>query len=147
MKVTLKEAVKGLSGKIEDSVYYYHPRIKRTLVRRLPKMPIQSQNIDYGNIAQKIKALDPSPEYRNDFKVFLMTLREYDDKANYPSWYSLLVKMLWAMQAKYPQSVDLKSITKAQVLEQNLPCISVQSAVDDGLLPKLPGYEYLNHQI
>jgi hypothetical protein len=64
-----------------------------------------------------------------------------------PSWYSLNIKMLWAMQAKYPATVDLKTITREQIAEQNLPCRSVKAAVEDGLLPLIPGYRYMDREI
>ncbi|MDP2173547.1 MAG: hypothetical protein Q8M98_05135 [Candidatus Cloacimonadaceae bacterium] len=53
MKATVKEGIKGFSGKLDDAVYYYHPRLKRTLMRKAPKMPLQEQNIKYGNIARQ----------------------------------------------------------------------------------------------
>jgi len=51
MKVTVKEGIKGFSGKLDSAIYYYHPRLKRTLMRRAPKMPIQEKNLEYAAIA------------------------------------------------------------------------------------------------
>ncbi|MFO8145360.1 MAG: hypothetical protein R6T89_06515 [Candidatus Syntrophosphaera sp.] len=51
------------------------------------------------------------------------------------------------MQAKYPDQVDLKTITRDQVLSQDLPCRSVKAAVEDGLLPQVPGWDNLDHEI
>lgn len=147
MKATVKEGIKGFSGKLDGAIYYYHPRLKRTLMRRAPKMPVQPQNVEYANIARQIKAIDPSQMYRYDFKIYLSSLMDRDESLHYPSWYSLYVKMLWAMQARYPEQVNLKTITKQKILSQNLPCRSVKAAVEDGLLAEVPGYEYLDHQI
>jgi hypothetical protein len=55
--------------------------------------------------------------------------------------------MLWAMQARYPEQVNLKTITREQIVEQNLPCRSVKTAVEDNLLPQIPGYQYLDREI
>jgi hypothetical protein len=55
--------------------------------------------------------------------------------------------MLWAMQAKYPDLVNLSTITKDEIIAQDLPCRSVKRAVEAGLLPKIPGYEYLVREI
>ena len=147
MKVTVKDGIKGFSGRLDGAIYYYHPRLKRTLMRRQPKMPAQPQNADYATIAQRIKALNPSSAYRYDFKIYLSTLRDHDDQVTYPSWYSLFVKMLWALQAKYPSQVDLKTLTRSQIIQQELPCVTVRDAVENGLLPMVPGIEYLDHQI
>ena len=143
----MKDGIKGFSGKLDGAIYYYHPRLKRTLMRKAPEMPIQPQNIVHGNIARNIKALDPSEGYRSDFKTYLSALRDFDDNVTYPSWYSLYVKMLWAMQAQQPDVVDLKTITKQQVYQNNLPCVSVKNAVEAGLLPVVNGYQYLDHQM
>lgn len=145
MKATVKEGIKGFTGTLDGAVYYYHPRLKRTLMRRLPKMPRQPQNDDYASIARQIKELNPSAAYRYDFKTYLVALRDHDETAAYPSWYSLFVKMLWAMRAKYPGQVDLKTITREQIHTQELPCRSVKTAVEDGLLPAVPGSQYLDH--
>ncbi len=147
MKATVKEGIKGFSGKLEGAIYYYHPRLKRTLMRRAPKMPVQAQNLDYTAIARQIKAINPSEAYRNDFRNYLNQLRDRDDSIRLPSWYSLYIKMLWAMQAKYPETVDLKTISREQIVAQNLPCITVKAAVEDGLLPAIPGYQYLDRAI
>jgi len=147
MKATVKEGIKGFSGKLDGAVYYYHPRLKRTLMRKMPKMPVQAQNHLYRDVARQIKNLEPSSAYRNDFRSYFTQLRERDENINLPSWYSLYVKMLWAIQAKYPAQVDLKTITKEQVHSQNLPCISVKAAIEDGLLPQIPGWEYYDKQM
>ncbi len=147
MKATVKEGIKGFSGKLDGAIYYYHPRLQRTLMRRAPKMPVTDKNREYGNIAKQIKAINPSAAYKDDFKNYLNRLREKDDTVRLPSWYSLYVKMLWAMQAKYPESVDLKTITREQIVAQNLPCISVKAAVEAELLPGIPGYQYMESHI
>jgi len=147
MKAYVKAGIKGFSGKLDGAIYYYHPGLKRTLMRRAPKMPIQPQNLDYRDISRQIKAINPSEGYRNDFRSYLLALRERDESVRLPSWYSLYIKMLWAMQAKYPELVDLKSITRDSIIEHDLPCRSVRRAVEDGLLPKIPGYEYFDREI
>ncbi|MCB5260703.1 MAG: hypothetical protein PHY41_04980 [Candidatus Cloacimonetes bacterium] len=147
MKAHVKAGIKGFSGKLDGAIYYYHPRLKRTLMRRAPKMPIQPQNNDYRDISRKIKEINPSAGYRNDFRIFLNLLMDHDDTVRLPSWYSLYIKMLWAMQAKYPAQVDLKTITRDQIIAEDLPCRSVKRAVEDGLLPEISGYQYLDKDI
>ncbi|MDD2332581.1 MAG: hypothetical protein PHI68_08015 [Candidatus Cloacimonetes bacterium] len=43
--------------------------------------------------------------------------------------------------------LDLESITKTAIYEQDLPCISVKRAVEDGLLPEVLGYERFTAQM
>ena len=139
MKATVKHGIIGFSGKLDGAIYYYHPGLKRTLMRRAPKMPIQPQNNEFREISRQIKFINPSPSYRNDFRIYLSGLRDQNSSVCVPSWYCLFVKMLWAMQAKYPEQVDLKTITREPCLQ--LPCRSVKAAIEDGLLAAIPGYQ------
>jgi hypothetical protein len=79
MKATVKEGLKGFSGKLDGAIYYYHPRLKRTLMRRAPKMPIQAQNLEYATIAKQIRAINPSEAFRSDFSNNLNQLRDRVD--------------------------------------------------------------------
>jgi hypothetical protein len=147
MKANMKEQIKGFSGKLDGMIYYYHPRLKKTLMRKAPKMPHQQMNEDYTVISRQIKALTPSDAYKYDFKGYLNELKNHDETANYPSWYAVFTSMLWKMKAKYPDTVDLKTITRDQIEAENLPCRSVKAAVEDGLLKPVPGWELLNKLI
>ncbi|HQQ68158.1 MAG TPA: hypothetical protein PLX77_04950 [Candidatus Cloacimonadota bacterium] len=145
MKATVKHGIIGFSGKLDGAIYYYHPGLKRTLMRRAPKMPLQPQNNEFRDISRQIKLITPSPAYQNDFRTYLSSLRDRDSSIRLPSWYGLFVKMLWAMQTKYPLQVDLKTITRDQCLQ--LPCRSVKAAIEDELLAAIPGYQYLDSEI
>ncbi len=147
MKVTVKEGIKGFSGKLDGAIYYYHPRLQRTLMRRKPNMPAQPQNAQYRTISRQIKALNPSEAYRYDFKTYLSLLQDQDSSVRAPSWYCLFTKMLWAMAKKYPQTVDLSTITRQDIQSHNLPCRSVKDAVADGLLPMVTNWQLLDHEI
>jgi hypothetical protein len=141
MKAQFKAGLAGFSGKLDGAVYYYHPKLKRWLMRKQPNMPLQAKNIEYRNVAQRLSALQVSEGYKRDFKRYLAELRDQDAKVLVPSWWSLFVKMMWKMQAAYPDQVDLTQITRAQIESQALPCRSVSLAIEAGLLEAVPGYE------
>jgi len=46
-----------------------------------------------------------------------------------------------ANMAKMNPEIDLKTITRQQIYQENLPCISVKNAVEAGILPPVKGYE------
>ena len=147
MKVRVKRGIQGFSGRLDGAIYYYHPGLKKTLMRRMPEMPVQPQNHDYAKIAKNIKKIKPSEAYKNDFRIYLNQLREQDEDISVPSWYPLYIKMLWALQSKYPDTVSLKTLNRAQILQEDLPCRSVKAAVEAGLMPSVKGYEYLDKEI
>ncbi len=141
MKAKFKAGLAGFSGKLDGAVYYYHPKLERWLVRKQPNMPIQAKNIEYKNVSQRLSALKVSEAYKRNFKSYLAELRDQDSRVRVPSWWSLFVKMMWKMQAEYPEQVDLTQITREQIESQALPCRSVSSAIEAGLLEAVPGCE------
>jgi hypothetical protein len=145
MKATFIAGIKGITGKLDGAIYYYHPKLRKVLVRKFPNIPHQPQNDTYGSVAKALAALKPSDGYKNNFKSYLSILRDEKPDTSVASWYNLFTKMMWALQAKYPDSIDLRAITRAQIEEQGLPCRTVRSAVEDGLLPVVSGYEQLNN--
>ena len=147
MKVYFKRGIGGYSGKVDEAVFYYHPRLKLTLMRRFPKMPHQEMNDKYGAIAKKRKKIKPSANYKENFKTYTALLRDADSSVLVASWYNLYVKMMWALQRKYPETVNLETLTREQIYEQNLPCKTVKMAVEDRLLPVVTGYETLMAEI
>ncbi|MBW6514254.1 MAG: hypothetical protein K0B87_05805 [Candidatus Syntrophosphaera sp.] len=147
MKVKVKQGITGFSGKLDGLVYYYHPRLKRTLARHKPKMPALPQNATYTTVSRRLKELNPSEAYRYDFKIYASLLRDQDESLLVPSWYPLFTRMMWAMQKKYPETVDLRAITREQVLSQDLPCRSVRAAIEDGLLAPVSNWELLDHSL
>ena len=55
--------------------------------------------------------------------------------------------MMWNMQKTMPDQVDLKTITKEQIYDNNLPCKTLKQAIEAGLLPEVEGYQRWNKQI
>jgi len=49
--------------------------------------------------------------------------------------------MMFALQKANPETVNLASITREQIAEQNLPCCTLAQAIQAGLLPAVRGYE------
>ena len=147
MKANIK---RGKTPPVIDSekyIQYYHPNLHCTIIRRKSQMPHQPQNDLYKQISLNLKALNPSPAYKSDFQIYTTLLRQKDENLRIPSWYPLFVKLMWNMQAKYPEQVDLKTITKEEIISKNLPCRSVKAAIEDGLLTPIESWEFLDHII
>lgn len=143
MRAKMEYGIRGLSGSRDGTIFYYHPRLKATLMRRQPTMPHQEMNDTYRDVARNLKALQPSAPYKSNFAIYTSKRRDEDENLLIVSWYNLYIKMMWAMQAKYPSTVDLRTITREQITLQNLPCKTVKAAIEDGLLPPVNGYEIL----
>ena len=144
MKVTLKAGLKGYSGKFDDMIYYYHPRLGRTLMRHKPEQVKPTlMNDTYRSVSKNLKALEISAAYKADFSTYLSKLRDEQEDVHYISWYNLFIKMMWALQAADPE-INLATLSRTQIEQDNLPCISVKAAVEAGLLQQVKGYKSLN---
>jgi hypothetical protein len=146
MKVTLRKQIKKSTGKIDGMVYYFHPGLHRTLGRRIPTMPHQPMNDRYKNISKALKAINPSAEFRANFKAYLALMKEKDDEIMMISWHNLYVKTMWNLAAKYP-NLNLETLTRAQIIAENLPCQSLKMAVEAKLMPMYSGYKEFTAKI
>jgi len=147
MEVTFKNLLHAYSGKCDGLVYYYNRRLNKVIARRLPTSKPHAGNALLGRISRNLKALELSEGYRTDLKIYteLLRLKTGAEGMAYYAWSNVFRKLMYDLAAKY--SLDLATITRQEIYTQGLPCISVQAAVEDGLLEKVPGYERFTAQI
>ncbi len=148
MKVFFKHLIHGYTGRADNLVIYYNRRLNRYIIRQLPHRRITQSNLDFAAITQNLKRLNPSPAYRDDFKVYCdqySRLKENEDRP-VPSWYNLFVRMMYALADKYP-AVDLKTIDRAFINAFSLPCKTLKDAIEDGLLPPVLNFQRLDSAI
>jgi len=148
MKINYKRAMCGFSGTQDDAIYYYHPRLELSLMRKyvVPKETAANRRIKA--VMANLKLINPSAEYRQDFRDYLIrynNLKEPQHKLML-TWNNLYLKMLYAMEKAVPEA-DLTTLSREQIEGDDLPCISVKRAVEAGLLPIVRGYQYLNKDI
>ncbi len=147
MKAYTKYGLKGYTGNVDDMVFYTLPNCDVMIGRRKPEHFVEAaQHEQYRQINSNLRKIKPSQAYKDDFKVYTALYKELPDaKRGVSGWYNLYVKLLWDMQKA--GLVDLKTLTRQQIYDDNLPCISVKAAVEAGLLPAVVNYELLTSQI
>lgn len=141
MEVTFKNLLQAYSGKCDGLVYYFNRRLNKVIARKLPKSKPHAGNLRMSAISHNLKNLDPSAAFRSDLKIYTELLRMKEGAAgngNY-SWSNVFRKLMFAMAKKY--SLDLATLTREDIYSQNLPCITLVAAIEDGLLPDVHGYE------
>jgi hypothetical protein len=101
-----------------------------------------------GNISKNLFALQPSADYIDDMKLYLMRYRSlrYGANIRIRSWSNLYSKLMRDM-AKADPTIDLISITREYIYAHNLPCISVKKAVEAGLLPVVHNWQSYDHEL
>lgn len=145
MQATLKNIMLAYSGKCDGLVFYYNPRLDRMLVRSLPEFKPTENNRRLARIAANLKALGLSENFRLDLITYTELYRHEQRDTNCSGWYCLFNKLMWALAKQL--GIDLEALTRQQIMAQNLPCRSVKSAVNAGLLPPVTGYERLDSHI
>ncbi len=146
MKVKFKDHIKKQLGTVDGIIYYMVPGCNKIIGRRVPKMPHQPMNDKYKNVSLALKAIDPSPGFRQNLKDYLVDLKENDESITWLNWHNVYVKMMWNLAANYP-SVNLETITREQIINEDLPCKSVKEAIDAELLPEVQGYNQYSSPI
>ena len=128
---------------MDGLIYYWHPRYKKLLARRLPEKTKQTEAKQrFAKIAKNLKAMQPSAAFQVDLLAYLHLLQ---DEGYYPklnSWYLLFTKMMYALEERHPE-FEISTLTKQEIIDGSLSCRTVKSAVEDLLLPRVEGYETL----
>lgn len=143
MEVTFKNLLHAYSGKCDGIVYYYNRRMNKVIARRLPATKTHRQNIELSAISKNLKKLNLSEGYRANLKVYteMSRLGCVCSKSFY-SWSNVFMKLMFTMAKD--NSLDLKAITREQIYADMLPCLSVKTAVQAGLIPPISGFESLD---
>ena len=142
MKVNFQYGLAGYTGKADGLVFCYDRSSGIVYARKRVYPRLTAENARIGNISHNIFALKPAEEYKDDLRLYLMRyngLRENSPK-HLRSWVNLYHRIM-ANMAKMNPEIDLKTITRQQIYQENLSCISVKNAVEAGILPPVKGYE------
>jgi len=141
MEVVFKNLLHAYSGKCDGLVYYYNRRLNKVIARRLPVTKPHAGNARLSAISRNLKALNPSEAYRTDLKLYTELLRMKQGSAGncFYSWSNVFRSLMFTLAKKY--SLNLATLSRSEIYANNLPCLTVKAAVEDGLLDAVRGYE------
>lgn len=147
MKVTSKINLADLTGSSEDLIYYRNSVNGKVYARKRFTFKNHPGQPAFAAAQKAIYALKPSREYKQNLSDYLIGYNKLPENEGRQvmSWTNLYNKLMFAMQMMMP--IELKDISREQIVELNLPCISVKNAVENGLLPVVKGFERYNKQI
>ncbi len=143
MKVRLDIPMRGLSGKTGRMIYYYDRRSGLTLARSSFTFKNHPQHPGFRQVQKQIYSIEPSQGYIYNLKDYISNYNFLpgNELQQIRTWTNLYNRIMYALQKALPGQVDLASITRQQIYDQDLPCKSVKTAVEAGLIPALEGYE------
>jgi hypothetical protein len=143
MKVDYKLGMKGYSGHVDGMIYYYDKRSGVTLGRKMFKFKNHPGQPGFRSAQQQIYTIEPAQFYTYNLRDYIAEYNNLpgNELKQMRTWTNVYNKLMFAMQKAMPETVDLATITREQIYEQNLPCKTLKDAIDAGLLPKVKGYE------
>ena len=149
MKVKYRYQLQGYSGNVDGMIYYFDKRSGVTLARRKFTFKNHPEHPGFRSIQKQIYAIQPSRDYIYNLSDYINEYNAMPENVLKPlrAWTNLFNKLMFAMQKTMPDLVDLKTITREQIYEQNLPCKTLKDAIDNGLLPIVDGYDRWDKQI
>ncbi len=149
MKVSLSFPFLKLKGKRGKSVYYTPKNCNCVTMREWVYPELTVNNTNFGSRSANLGMFyqNISESYKYDLSSYSKSYNlEFMDPECYYQSYSIFMRMMYALARSNP-SVDLRLITPQQVVSEGLPVITIATAIENGLLPSVADYQYLNHSI
>lgn len=148
MKVGFQYGIGGYTGKLDGLVYYYDKLGGRVYARKWVYPRLTQENERVGSISEQVFALKPSEAYKANLRRYAARYNALKATEHQPvrSWVNVYLKLMYNM-AKLMPEVDLRTLSREQIYQQELPCRSVKQAVEAGLLPVVDGYERMVAEI
>jgi len=140
MLVTMMKPFRSFSGIMDELVYagYNEGYICYSRDYVIPRATANNEKV--GSIATNLGVVydsfdsgwvDDLKEYSYRYATDVQTKRD-----RHPSFYSLFGKMWWAV-AKDDPTIDLKTVTFADIALLDIGIKTIKGAIDNGFLPKV----------
>ncbi|HOH47212.1 MAG TPA: hypothetical protein PLX59_05180 [Candidatus Cloacimonadota bacterium] len=144
MKVRFQCGMPALSGAVGELVYCWDKRSGQAYARRRKYPKLSEHHHQTGSITANLHRIKPSEAYKNDLIRYLWTYQnsEFMERKPAVSWVNLYLRLMYQMARQRPE-IDLRTLNRADIYEQELPCITVRRAVEAGLLPEVGYWEKL----
>jgi hypothetical protein len=148
MKAKVKLALPGYAGNMDDMVIYYNSTLNCLIARKKVIPKFTPNNQDLQDIFAFGRKIGLSEGFKADCKEYIKAYNRKFRRSNraLSSWPALWLKMMKAQLVKNPE-LNLATLTREDVLSMDLPCNSIRTAVQAGLLERVPGSDKLTATI
>jgi len=148
MKATVKLALPGYTGNMDDLVIYYNSKLNKLIARKKRTSDYVPDNSITKEIYAFARRINLSADYKKDCDKYINAYNSKNRRNGkaMSSWPSVWMKVMRAQKKLIPD-LDLNTLTREQAIEANLGCISVAKAVEAGFLENVPGHQKLTNQI
>ena len=144
MKPKVKMNIPKLEGNEDKYVTYYNSHLDKYISRRKVMPKPSASNAIMKEIFDFAKRIIISEEYKEDCRKYIQRYnREYHSQGKPMStWPNVFLKIMRATLKDYPD-LDLKKLSKEDIVKQILPCRSIASAIEAGYLKKVRDWRKL----
>jgi hypothetical protein len=144
MKAKLKVLLPGFTGNMDDVVIYYNSKLNKYIARRKVKPKFTPDNSIVKEIHAFRRRIKVSEAYLDDCREYIRLFNQKFRRQGraMSTWPNVYMKVMRALKKQNPD-IDFKTLTREDVQNQNLPCLTIAAAVDAGYLEKVPEYEKL----
>lgn len=144
MKAKLKVLLPGFTGNMDDVVVYYNSKLNKYIARKKVKPKFTPDHSLTQQMHAFRRRISVSEDYIDDCREYIRLFNQKFRRQGraMSTWPNVYMKIMRALKAQYPE-LDFGTLTREDVLERNLPCRTVASAVEAGYLEKVPGYQNL----
>ena len=144
MKVKMKPNPGKPAQRKTGIVYCSHNGGELITARRYVYPKLSEQNSKTGSITANLMRLNPSEGYKQDLREYIRLYNATPAGEEKPirAWNNLYLRIMYAM-AKADPTIDLRTLTREDIYTRDLPCISINRAVKEGLIVKVKKWEFL----
>ena len=145
MKPKVKMNIPQFDNKDGNYIIYYNSKLDKYIVRRkvIPKPNINNELMN--EIFNFAKRIDISEEYKENCRKYIQRYNSEYHSQGKPmnTWPNVYLKVMRDMLKEYPD-LDIKKLTREEIIKKNLPCQSIASAIDARYLNKVRDWQQLN---
>ena len=151
-KVLYSQMVSGIAGRMDSQVYYRSRNSQFGYVRKYTYPIITENNAYFAGSTKGISRLWEAahPDYRNDWHLYAQKYKDFSPnnkllRQRTNSSFAIFVKCVWEVSMQELPHLDLDSIQVEDFPQLFADMISVATAVENGLIPKVDGWKLLHN--
>lgn len=155
MKVALRFNLRGYSGKYKNVVYSSYYNYRLCMVRKFTYPTLTENHIRMSEINSNLNALylQASEAYRQDWKKYAQRnamenqSRSMGVRKQMPPAKALFFRCMWSWAKANPGVVDLRTVSREEIINLDSPLRRVSACVQCEWLKKVTAWESLNNEI
>ncbi|MDZ4122307.1 MAG: hypothetical protein U1C33_07780 [Candidatus Cloacimonadaceae bacterium] len=146
MKVKMQFGNAPISGKAGELVYCYNRRSESMYARAYTYPALTDNHHKMGGTAKNLFQLKPSEDFKYDCRTYayLYASARKNRGVKIWTWSNCYLHLMYAL-ARYVPELDLATLSREEIYNRDLPCISIKRAVEAGLLEPVKDYQKLNN--